>query len=184
MSRIRIGELLVSQGALDPIQLESALAHQRRWGGRLGRSIVHLGFLDEGEMLAAVGAQLGVPVVQLAPLTIAREVLALVPERLIRTRRVLPLAKNGEGRRAQLDLAVSDAMDLRVLDEVSFVTGLRVNPILASDEDLDDAISRHLDGRPLRAAAFTSRTDAIDLPADTNPLSVLRRGDFGDPTLH
>jgi type IV pilus assembly protein PilB len=67
---------------------------------------------------------------------------------------------------------------------VSFVTGLRVNPILASDEDLDDAISRHLDGRALRAAAFTSRSDAIDLPVDTNPLSVLRRGDFGDPTLH
>jgi hypothetical protein len=51
MARVRIGELLMRQGRIDELQLQSALAHQSRWGGRLGRAVVHLGFLDEATLL-------------------------------------------------------------------------------------------------------------------------------------
>jgi type IV pilus assembly protein PilB len=143
MARVRIGELLVGQGRLDAMQLESALAHQRRWGGRLGRSIVALGFLEERALLEAVGAQLGVPVIVLGERRIPPQVLALVPERLVHARRVLPVERLGAGRRGPLVVALSEPADLSVLDEIAFATGMDVKPALAGDRDLDQAIARH-----------------------------------------
>ena len=57
--RVPIGELLMQQGRIDALQLRSALAHQRQWGGRLGRARVALGFVTEPVLLQAVAAQLG-----------------------------------------------------------------------------------------------------------------------------
>jgi hypothetical protein len=69
-----------------------------------------------------------------------------------------------------------------VLDELQFAAGMRVQPAIAAEEDLEQAIARHL-GRPraARPTGFASRTDAIDLPDDTSPLSVLRRNGHGEP---
>lgn len=171
MARVRIGEMLVQQGLIDGVQLQSALAHQRRWGGKLGHAIVQLGFLPEREMLESVGSQIGVPCVSLADRDIAPQVVRLVPERLIRSRRVLPIARLAEGRRGPLVVALADPADLGVLDEIAFATGMDVRPVLASEREIELAIARHLDGvSPARDGSFATRKDAIDLPADTSPL--------------
>jgi type IV pilus assembly protein PilB len=177
--RKRIGQLLLAEGALDRYQLESALGHQRRWGGRIGRAIIHLGFMKEKAVLSAVGRQLGVPFVELHDTVVPRDVLALIPERLIRERKVLPLSRLQESRRGPVVVAVPDPADLMVLDEIAFAIGLQIRPVLASEEDLDHAIARHLDGVVRSRGDFRSRPDAIDLPEDTNPLTVLRRSDGG-----
>jgi Type II secretion system (T2SS), protein E, N-terminal domain len=185
MSRVRIGEMLVAQGAIDQHQLASALAHQRRWGGRIGRAFVSLGFLDEPRLLSALGAQMGVPFVEIGDRVIPSDVLALIPAKLIRARRVLPLSRFGPGRNAPIFVALADPKDLTVLDEVSFATGRPVKPMIAAEDDLDRAIAHHLDGKvPTTSRGFATRRDAIELPEDTNPLSVLRRGGHGDPTLN
>lgn len=171
MARVRIGELLVQRGQIDAVQLQSALAHQRRWGGRLGRAIVRLGFLREEELLDSVGRQIGVPVVSLSEREIPPQVLALVPPKLIRSRRALPIARLAEGRRGPLLVALADPADLRVQDEIAFATGLDVRPVLASEGELDLAIARHLDGAAPAHDRFAGRKDAIDLPEDTSPTS-------------
>jgi len=188
MARVRIGEMLVQQGRIDAHQLESALAHQRRWGGRLGNAIVHLGFMKEHAVLEVVGGQLGVPFVAIGDRHVPPQVLALVPQKLIRARKVLPLARLTETRRGPLVVALPDPSDLHALDEVAFATGMEVKPVLASEADLDEAIARLLDGvvKP-RPAGFAGRGDAIDLPEDTSPLTVLRRDPpktGGGPTMH
>jgi len=170
-TRKRIGELLVEVGAIDPFQLESALAHQRRWGGRLGRAIVHLGFLREEDVLSAVGGQLGVSYVTLWDKVIPRDVIALVPEKLIRSRKVLPIARLREHRRGPLVVALADPSDLTVIDELAFATGLEIRPMLASEEELDQAIENHLGNR----GRESSLPVAIDLPEDTSPLTTERR---------
>lgn len=177
MSRPRIGEMLVANGVIDTLQLESALAHQRRWGGRLGRSIVHLGFMKETALLHAVGQQLGVPFVEIGDKVVPREILLLVPEKLIRTRRVLPLSRLQDSRRGPLVVALSDPADLLLVDEVSFACGMQVRPVLAAEADLEQAIARLLDGRAPRTVGFANRRDAIELPEDTSPLTLSRRGD-------
>lgn len=165
MARVRIGEMLVQQGRLDPAQLQAALAHQRQWGGRIGGAIVHLGFLGAPAILEVVGQQLGMPLVEIGDRPIPPKVLALVPRKLAQARRVLPLELVQEGRRYVAVVAVDDPVDLSVLDELEFVTGLRVRPVLAAEEDLDAALERHLGipPRPRASAGFAGRADAIAL---------------------
>ncbi|HEX9308831.1 MAG TPA: hypothetical protein VF894_15160 [Anaeromyxobacter sp.] len=185
MGRIRIGEMLVNMGRLDTDQLQVALAHQRQWGGRLGHAIVQLGFLGEGAVLDVLGAQLGVPFVEVGDREIAPNVLALVPRKLVAARRVLPLELRAETRRGPLVVALADPADLAVIDEIAFVTGLEVRPALAGEADLDRAIERHFGiAAPPRAQTFRGRADGIELPADTNPLNALRDPARGDGGAH
>jgi type IV pilus assembly protein PilB len=173
MDRVRIGEMLLRRGHIDALQLESALAHQRRWGGRIGRAIVHLGFMKEETLLAALGEQLGVPFVEVGDRHVDRALLALVPERLVRTRCVLPLARLSEHRRGPLVVAVPDAGDLTLLDELSFATGLQIRPVLAAESDLERAIARLLDPAPRPSSDWRAHPAPIDVPADTSPLSAV-----------
>ena len=175
MARTRIGELLVAQGRIDALQLQSALAHQRQFGGRLGRAIVQLGFMEELALLEAVGAQLGVPLVEIGDRQIPRQVLALVPEKLIRARRALPLARLSEHRRGPLVVALADPGDLAAVDELAFASGLQVKPVLAADEDLDRALARVLDGVDLPARSdSTGRMRAMQRARDDRPLQLVR----------
>jgi type IV pilus assembly protein PilB len=164
MAKVRIGEMLVQQGRLHPSQLQAALAHQRQWGGRLGGAIVHLGFLGAPAILEALGEQLGMPFVEIGERPIPPKVLALVPRKLAQTRRVLPLELAQDGRRYVAVVAVGDPVDLSVMDELEFVTGLKVRPVLAAEEDLDQALERHLGIPPRpRATGFAHRKDAIEV---------------------
>ncbi len=179
MSRLRIGEMLVQLGRLDHAQLQAALAHQRQWGGRLGGACVSLGFLAEPALLEALGQQLGVPFVEIGAREIAPKVLALVPRKLAQARRVLPLELSAEGRRGVLVVALGDPADLGVIDEIAFVTGLRVKPVLAGEDDLDRALERVLGIPPPPRAprGFASRADAIALdPGDRGPRGGGRGG--------
>ncbi|HUL58798.1 MAG TPA: hypothetical protein VLU43_05975 [Anaeromyxobacteraceae bacterium] len=175
MARTRIGELLVAQGRIDPLQLQSALAHQRQFGGRLGRAIVQLGFMEELTLLEAVGEQLGVPLVEIGDRQIPPQVLALVPQKLMRARHLLPLARLSEHRRGPLVVALANPGDLGAVDEVAFATGMQVKPVLAADEDLDRALARLLDGLDLPARSETTgRMRAVQRARDDKPLQLVR----------
>ena len=176
MARTRIGELLVAQGRIDALQLESALAHQRQWGGRIGKAFVRLGFLPETALLEALGQQLGVPAVVIGERHIPPAVLRLLPDKLMRARRAVPLARLSDGRRGPLVVALADPGDLAALDEIAFATGMQVKPVIAAEADIERALARVLDGIVLETGAtgFAGRKDAVELPADTNPLTLLR----------
>jgi type IV pilus assembly protein PilB len=183
--------MLVQRGCIDAVQLQSALAHQRRWGGRIGRSIVQLGFMQEPALLRNVGEQIGVPFLEVGDLQVPRDVLALVPERIIRSRKALPVQRLGSGRRGPIVVAVPDPSDLAMLDEIAFATGMAVKPVIAAEAELDRAIARLLDGIELRPqqSGFAAREDAIELPEDTSPLSPLKamrglKGGFGDDEVN
>lgn len=182
MARQRIGELLVQQGRIDAVQLQSALAHQARWGGRLGRALVQLGFVPERALLEAVGGQLGVAFVEIGERVVPRDVLALVPAKVIRARKVLPLERlSGRG---ALVVAAADPSDLTVLDDVAFAAGLPVRALIAAEADLDRAIARHLDGAVARRdGGFSDREDAIPIDADAGPLPLVR-DPLGGPGKH
>jgi type IV pilus assembly protein PilB len=171
MARVRIGELLMQKGSIDELQLQSALAHQSRWGGRLGRAVVHLGFLEEATLLEVLGEQLNTPFITIGDRPVAPAVLQTIPAKLIRGRKILPLAKLTESRRGPLVVALADPGDLGMLDEISFVTGLDVRPVLATEADLDQAIDRLVG----TAGSPPGRHAPLDLPEDTSPLRLVRR---------
>lgn len=141
-ARVPIGEMLLKQGRIDALQLQSALAHQRQWGGRLGRALVSLGFVTEQVLLQAVAEQLGIPFVEIGSRPILPRVAQLLPERLIRSRKVVPLELLSDSRRGPLLVAFCDPANLSTLDEVSFASGMAVKPALAAEGDVDAAIAR------------------------------------------
>ncbi len=155
MGRVRIGEILRAQGLVDERQLHRALEYQRRWGGKIGQAFVRLRIVPEERLLTTVGQQLGVPVIRIGSWRVAPSVLRRVPEKLIRLRRVLPLDVITVQRSDRLIAAFPAPDDLRVLDEVAFAAGMSVEPVLASGEDLDQAIARQLGDR---------RCAPLDLP--------------------
>jgi type IV pilus assembly protein PilB len=146
--RVRIGQLLVEAGFIDPWQLQSALGDQERFGGRLGAALVRRGFISEPALLAQVAGQLGVPYVQLAGRPIQPAVVRLVPEKLIHKHGVFPIAHAPRPRRGLLVVATSDPENLASIDEISFATGLAVHPALASENDIAHAIQLHLGPDP------------------------------------
>lgn len=177
MARTRIGELLVSGGQIDAMQLESALAHQRQWGGRIGQALVRLGFLTEERLLEAVGSQIGVSFLVIGQRTIPPAVIALLPAKVIRSKRAIPIEKLSEHRRGPLVVAFADPADLGAIDEIAFATGLAVKAVLAAEWDIDQAISRHL-GVGIERTRTAERPRSVDLPEDTSPLSGSKKGFF------
>ncbi len=141
---MRIGEMLLARGHIDQQQLASALAHQRQSGGRLGHSLVSLGFVTEPVFLSTLAVQLSVPFVVIGDRTVPQSVVGLVPEKLMRSRRFLPLGFSSKSKRGELLVALSQPDNLQLLDEIAFVTGRAVRPVLASEADIERALERHL----------------------------------------
>jgi type IV pilus assembly protein PilB len=166
-SRIPIGKRLVQAGRIDADQLSRALAHQQKWGGRLGDALVALKLVSEPEVLIEVAHQHGLRYVQIGGRSVPAEIVRLVPEKYIRSRRVLPIALAPHQRRGQLFVATSAPQDLPVLDEVAFITGMAIQPVLVGDRDLDAAIKRHFGPReagatlPAGAASHPSTAPAV-----------------------
>src|SRR3990172_9992986 len=91
-----------------------------------------------------------------------------VPEKLVRSRKVFPIALVSSSRRGPIVIATSEPQNLAVLDEVSFATGMKVKPVLASAGDIERAIDRHLDGLDV-----TTGVGAVELPrAALGPMRV------------
>jgi type IV pilus assembly protein PilB len=140
--------MLLQQGKIDPIQLTSALAYQRRWGCRIGHALVALGFVSEPEVLKTVGKQLDVPVVTIGDKVVLPYILNLLPEKLIRSRHAFPMALLSEAPGGPLLVAMSEPENLLVINELSFAAGMEIIPALASNLDIDQAIARHFGKSP------------------------------------
>jgi type IV pilus assembly protein PilB len=123
---------------------------------------------------------LGAPFVIIGARVVPPAVVALVPTKIIRSRRVLPLEKLTEHRRGPLVVAFADPADLGAVDEIAFATGLAVRTVLAAEWDIQQAIERHLgSGQPGSGPTQERQRAAVDLPADTSPLAGSpRRGFF------
>lgn len=143
MARMMLGEMLKREGLVGDLQLANALAHQRKWGCRIGESLLRLGLVGPQQLLAVAARQAGVPAVRIGERTVAPEALRRLPEGYLLSRRVLPLDFLFARRGLRLVVAFTTPDDLALVDEVAFVAGLPVDPVLVSDEDLDQALARH-----------------------------------------
>lgn len=148
---LSIGQLLLKAGHIDSSQLASALAYQQTWGGKLGNALVALRILPERLLLKELARQHKLPFIEIGDLYVAPTDVRLVPEKLIRTHRLLPLGLcRDEGR--SLFLATSEPQNLTVLNEVTHATGRAVRPVFACERDLERAIVRHLAWEPRPSA--------------------------------
>ncbi|MGZ8938274.1 MAG: GspE/PulE family protein [Limisphaerales bacterium] len=134
-----IGQTLVGKGLLSPEQLQKAMEVQQREGLRLDRAVIQLGFLTERQMLELLGEQLHLPIVSLEEVTIDNQTMKSLPPRFVYRKRLVPISREN----GTLRVAMSDAFDNYVLDEIRLVTGLQIEQVLAPGEEIEKLIKTH-----------------------------------------
>ncbi len=137
----KIGEMLLKGNIISPEQLRSALDTQKKTKERIGSVLVKSGFIKEQELLAFLGRQFNVPVVDLAKYEINAEVVRLLPEEMVQKNLALPINRVG----AKLIVAVADPSNMAIIDAIGFKTGYAVELVLASEKDITTAINKYFD---------------------------------------
>jgi hypothetical protein len=163
--RVKLGQVLVAAGAIEPVQLTAALEEQKNNGGLLGMALVRMGFVDERTLVRALAGQLNLPVVQLQGKEISSEVLDLVPVELVEKHRCLPLLINGEGDARILYLGMEDPSDPDVVAEICTLVGMNVQAVLVAPTELDEGIFRHYQCNGFGTEPLSDLPSTADLPA-------------------
>jgi type IV pilus assembly protein PilB len=138
----KLGEILVRENLLTPDQLREALDYQRQNGGRLGSNIVKMGLLADEVITAVLSRQYGVPSVNLDLFEIEADVIQSITREVAQKYSVLPLSRVG----ATLTLAMADPTNVFAMDDIKFMTGLNVEPVVASESSIQMSISRYYSG--------------------------------------
>jgi len=137
----KLGELLIEAGLIDDFQLQSALSHQRNWGGKLGAILIEMEFVREEDVAQVIAKQFRMPWANLFEPEIPETVLKAIKKDMAKKYNVMPVKKEGGG----LLVAMSDPLDIDVIDALRFATGFQIKPALALESELRDAIRKYYD---------------------------------------
>ena len=150
---VRIGELLLKEKKITPTQLQEALGYQKANGGKLAMNLVKLGFVRDEEITALLSRQYGVPSIDLGKFEIDAAVVKLIPGETAQKYQVVPLSRAG----ATLTLAMTDPTNVFAMDDIKFMTGYNVEPVVASEQAVSDAIQKYY-AAPARATTSAANT--------------------------
>ena len=167
----RLGELLIKRNYITSDQLKKALDEQKLKGGRLESNLVRLGYIKEDELLSFLSAQYRVPSVKISKMDINPSVIKLIPSGLSKKYFIIPINRMGP----KLTLAMADPSNIVVIDEIKFMTGFNVEPVVASETEIIDAIKKYYGGGGNVAGLGSISFDAGDY--DLNETKVDALGD-------
>src|SRR6266568_815147 len=136
---VRLGELLTKASLITQEQLKEALKSQKDTGGKLGETLIKLGFVSEEEITECLSQQFGVPSINLAHFEIDSSVIKLVPADVARKYNILPVNKTG----ATITIAMADPTNVFAMDDIKFMTGYNVEPVVASELGIKAAIDNY-----------------------------------------
>jgi type IV pilus assembly protein PilB len=156
---VKLGDLLLKQKLITQDQLETALKLQREEGGKIGEALVRVGAVSESDITETLSQQFGVPSIDLAHFEIDPAIIKVVPGEVARKYGVLPVNKTG----ATLTIAMGDPTNVFAMDDIKFMTGYNVEPVVASEIALRKAIDKHY-GTP-RSVVLKERAKSGGGPA-------------------
>ena len=136
---VRLGELLTKASLITQEQLKEALKSQKDSGGKLGETLIKLGFVSEEEITECLSQQFGVPSINLAHFEIDQSVIKLIPADVARKYNILPVNKTG----ATITIAMADPTNVFAMDDIKFMTGYNVEPVVASELGIKAAIDNY-----------------------------------------
>ncbi|MGB9628808.1 MAG: type IV-A pilus assembly ATPase PilB [Thermodesulfobacteriota bacterium] len=138
----RLGELLLKRNFITQEQLKKAQEEQKVKGGRLESHLIRLGYIKEDEFLSFLSAQYRVPSIKISKIEINPNVIKLIPSSTAKKYFIIPVNRVGP----KLTLAMADPSNILVIDEVKFMTGFNVEPVVASETEIIDAIKKYYGG--------------------------------------
>ncbi len=141
MTSNRLGELLVRNELINDQQLNDALADQKAQGGRLGSSLIKLGFVKEEQLSAFLSKQYGVPSINLSEFEIAVDVIRQIPPEVAQKYQIVPVNRAG----STLIVAMNDPSNIFAIDDIKFMTGFNVEVVVATESSIKTAIDQYYD---------------------------------------
>lgn len=136
---VKLGEMLLKAGLVTQERLQEALEAQKKNGGKLGYNLVKLGYVKEDEITQLLSEQYGVPSINLRHFEIDESVINLIPSEVAQKYLVLPVNRTG----ATLTIAMADPTNVFAMDDIRFMTGYTVEPVVASEMAIREAIEKY-----------------------------------------
>uniref|UniRef100_A0A7C2SPT0 Type IV-A pilus assembly ATPase PilB n=1 Tax=Thermoanaerobaculum aquaticum TaxID=1312852 RepID=A0A7C2SPT0_9BACT len=174
MMALKLGELLLKAGMITPAQLEKALEEQRSRGGKLGEILQKLGYVTEDDIIECLSHQYGVPSINLRNFDIDPAVAKLIPEDQARKHNIIAILKTGQ----TLTVAMADPTNIFAVDDITFSTGFKVDPVVASEEAIREAIdkvygsTREVELKKVMEDLATVEEEALELLEEEEELDV------------
>ncbi|HVA72437.1 MAG TPA: type IV-A pilus assembly ATPase PilB [Candidatus Limnocylindrales bacterium] len=161
----RLGEILVRDSLISSDQLKQALAYQKKEGGRLGTCLVKMGLVSDEDITAVLSRQYGVPSINLKFYEVDASVIKLIPQETAVRYQIVPLSRVG----STLTIAMTDPTNVFAMDDIKFMTGFNVEPVVASESAISEAI-----GKFYGAAESVEELDKVmkDLAGDDEALEL------------
>lgn len=156
--KIRIGDVLVAAGAITEEQLQEGLAKQKETGRKLGNALVDLGFISNDMLITVLTTQLGIDYIELKGAKIEDKVIHMVPESMVMKYQAIPIEVDPDNPNI-LKVAMADPMDIMAMDDIGLVTNLQVEPMLASEEGIKNAIDKYYGSAQAMEAAEAYRQE-------------------------
>lgn len=156
--KIRIGDVLVAAGAITEEQLQEGLARQKETGRKLGNALVDLGFISNDMLITVLTTQLGIDYIELKGAKIEDKVIHMVPESMVTKYQAIPIEVDPDNPNI-LKVAMADPMDIMAMDDIGLVTNLQVEPMLASEEGIKNAIDKYYGSAQAMEAAEAYRQE-------------------------
>ena len=139
---VRLGEILIRESLITQEQLQKALDFQRTNGGKLGSCLTKMGFITDDDITGVLSRQYGVPSINLKFYEIDPNVIKLIPQDTALRYQVIPLSRVG----SVLTIAMTDPTNVFAMDDIKFMTGFNVEPVVASESAIGEAITRFYGG--------------------------------------
>lgn len=182
--KIRLGDLLVAAGAITDEQLQEAIVYQKEHGVKLGRALVDMDLISQELLNLTISQQLGIDYIELAACKLEEDVLRLIPEKEVMRCRAIPIEIDPDNPNV-LKVAMSDPMDIITIDDLSIMTNMQIEPLLTTDEEIEQAIGRYYgnqQGMEMAEAFLREReqegltdaeADQLDDEVDNSPIVLL-----------
>jgi type IV pilus assembly protein PilB len=166
----RLGELLVREKLISLQQLRQAQEEQRKSGANLGYALAKLGYISDGEITHFLSTQYRVPAVNLDEYEVEADLLKLVSREVCEKHRIIPMSRSGSA----LVVAMADPTNLHAIDDIKFLTGFNVEPVVASESGIIAAIERSYSSGPSYDEVLSEFADEeVDFTVDADDINLL-----------
>jgi len=159
---IRLGELLVRLGRITEKQLLEALDLQKEEGGRLGQILIQMGLMSEKQIVCALSKQFGIPVIDLEKTEVSENVVKMVPLAVARRFTMIPIRESD----GILTIAIADPTLVFDLKEVKLLTGCEIDPHLACESEINDAIEKQYETAEVEQPEVNQFVADLQIPTD------------------
>jgi type IV pilus assembly protein PilB len=168
----RLGELLLREKLITPLQLQQAIEEQKGSGGRLGYQLTKMGFIEENELTAFLSKQYGVPSIDLNEFDIEGDIIKLIPKEVVLKHQVIPVNRTG----STLIVAMADPSNIFAIDDIKFLTGYNVEVVVASEQAIEGAVEKYYTSNvtfdDVMLDFDDDEVDIVDADEDMNELDL------------